>query len=79
MFWLYFFIIFYYLKHWIQLNQSYNYAFQSMLSSQSAYVDSNEKRDTTRWAINQRSESLRSRLLGQTSMFFNYFESIEFS
>ncbi len=39
-----------FLKHWIQLNQSYNYASQSMLSSQRAYVDSGGRRDTTRWA-----------------------------
>ncbi len=50
-----------------------------MYDSQSAYVDSSEEEDTTRWAINQRSESSQSRLLDQTSIFFNYFESIEFS
>ncbi len=50
-----------------------------MYDSQSAYVDSGEKEDTTRWAINQRSEPSQSRLLDQTSIFFNYFESIEFS
>ena len=50
-----------------------------MWDSQRAYVDSNEKKDTTRWAINQRSESLQSRLLDQIWIFFNYFWSIEFS
>ncbi len=50
-----------------------------MLSNQSAYVDSGEKRRTTRWAINQRSESSQSRLLDQILIFFNYFESIELS
>ncbi len=50
-----------------------------MYDSQSAYVDSGEEGDTTRWVVNQRSESPQSRLLGQTSIFFNYFESIEFS
>ena len=29
--------------------------------------------------VNQRIEPLQPRLLGQTSIFFNYFESIEFS
>ncbi len=65
-------------RHWIQLIQSYNHVFQSMWDSQHAYVDSNEKRDT-RWAINQRSESSQSQLLDQTSIFFDYFWSIEFS
>ncbi len=48
-----------------------------MLSSQSAYVDPGGERGTTRWAVNQRSEPPQSRLLGQTLIFFNYFESIE--
>ncbi len=68
-----------FLKHWTQLNQNYNYVFQSMLSSQRAYVDSGEERDTTRWAITQRSESLQPHLLDQTLIFFDYFWSIEFS
>ncbi len=50
-----------------------------MWDSQRAYVDSNEEKDTTKWAINQRSESLQSQLLDQILIFFNYFESIEFS
>ncbi len=79
MFRLYFFFIFYYLKHWIQLIQSYKHVFQNMSSSQRAYVDSNKEIITTRWVIIQRSESFQPHLLGQTSMFFNYFESIEFS
>ncbi len=66
-------------KHWIQLNQNYNYVFQSMWDNQRAYVDSSEERITTRWAITQRSESSQSQLLNQISMFFNYFESIEFN
>ncbi len=64
-------------RHWIQLIQGYNYVSQSMLSSQSAYVDPGGERGTTRWAVNQRSESPQPRLLGQTLIFFNYFESIE--
>ena len=68
-----------FLKHWIQLNQNYNYVFQSISSSQCAEFDSNERRITTRWAIIQRSESSQSQLLNQISMFFNYFESIEFN
>ncbi len=67
-----------FLKHWIQLNQGYNYAFQSMSSSQCAEFDPNEGRVTTRWAATQRSEPPQPQLLNQTSMFFNYFESIEF-
>ncbi len=66
-------------RHWIQLIQNYNHAFQSMWDSQRAYVDSSEERGTTRWAINQRSEPSQSRLLDQTLIFFNYFESIELS
>ncbi len=66
------------LKHWIQLNQSYDYVFQSMLSSQCAYVDSSVERITTRWVIIQRSESFQSHLLDQILIFFNYFWSIEF-
>ena len=50
-----------------------------MLSSQRAYVDSSERRDTTRWAITQRSESSQPHLLDQTLIFFDYFWSIEFS
>ena len=68
-----------FLKHRIQLNQSYNYASQSMWDSQRAEIDSSEERITTRWAVTQRSESLQPHLLGQISMFFNYFESIEFN
>ncbi len=48
-----------------------------MLSSQCAYVDSDEERTTTRKAITQRSEPSQLRLLDQTSIFFNYFWSIE--
>jgi len=66
-------------KHWICLIQSYNYVFQSMWDSQRAEIDSNEKRVTTRWVVNQRNQSSQSWLLDQTSMFFNYFWSIEFS
>ncbi len=46
-----FFFYFYqlFLKHWIQLIQSYNYAFQSMSSSQCAYVDSSEERIAIEW------------------------------
>ncbi len=50
-----------------------------MLSSQRAEIDPGGGRITTRWAVNQRSESLQPHLLGQTSMFFNYFDGIEFS
>jgi len=67
------------LKHWIQLNQSYNYAFQSMWESQRAGIDPGGGRVTTRWAITQRSESLQPHLLGQILIFFDYFWSIEFS
>ncbi len=79
MFRLYFFLIFYYLKHWTRLTQSYNHVSQSMWDSQRAYVDSGEGRITTRWAVTQRSESPQSQLLNQTLIFFNYFESIELS
>ncbi len=65
-------------RHWIQLIQGYNYAFQSMWGSQRAYVDPGGGRVTTRWAATQRSEPPQPQLLNQTSMFFNYFESIEF-
>ncbi len=68
-----------FLKHWIRLIQSYNYVFQSMWDSQRAEIDSSGKRVTTRWVVTQRNESLQSRLLDQTSMFFNYFWSIELS
>ncbi len=67
-----------FLKHWTQLIQSYNYASQSMWDSQRAYVDPSGGRVTTRWAATQRSEPFQPQLLNQTSMFFNYFESIEF-
>ncbi len=66
-----------FLKHWIQLNQSYNYVFQSMSDSHCAYVDLNEERITTRWAIIQRSESLQSQLLSQIWIFFHYFWRFE--
>ncbi len=66
-------------KHWIRLIQSYNYVFQSMWDSQRAEIDSSGKRVTTRWVINQRSESFQPHLLGQTLIFFDYFWSIEFS
>ncbi len=66
-------------RHWIQLIQDYNHAFQSMWGSQRAYVDPGGRRGTTRWAVNQRSEPPQPRLLGQTLIFFNYFESIELS
>jgi len=66
-------------KHWIRLIQSYNYASQSMWGSQRAEIDPGGGRVTTRWAVTQRNESLQPRLLGQTSIFFNYFWSIEFS
>ncbi len=48
-----------------------------MLSSQCAYVDSNEERITTRWAIIQRSESFQPRLLDQIFRFFHYFWRFE--
>ncbi len=68
-----------FLKHWIQQNQSYNYVFQCILSSQRAKIDSSEERVTTRWAIIQCIESSQSHLLGQISIFSNYFWSIELS
>ncbi len=68
-----------FLKHWIQLNQSYNYAFQSMWGSQRAEIDSGEGRITTRWTVTQRSEPPQPRLSGQIWIFFDYFWSIEFS
>ncbi len=49
-----------------------------MWGSQHAYVDPGGGRGT-RWAVNQRSEPPQPRLLGQTSIFFDYFWSIEFS
>ncbi len=49
-----------------------------MWDSQRAYVDSSERRITTRWAITQRSESSQSWLLDQIWIFFDYFWSIEF-
>ncbi len=65
-------------KHWIRLIQSYKYVFQSIWDNQRAYVDSNGKRTTTReGTIIQRSKSSKSQLLNQTSIFFNYFWSIE--
>ncbi len=67
-----------FLKHWIQLNQSYDYVFSSMLSNQCAYVNSSIERITTRWVIIQRSESSQSHLLDQILIFLNYFWSIEF-
>ena len=66
-------------KHWIQLNQSYNYASQSMSSSQRAEIDPGGGRITTRGAVIQRSEPPQPRLLGQIWIFFDYFWSIEFS
>ncbi len=50
-----------------------------MLSSQSAYVDPGGGRVTTGWAATQRSEPPQPRLLNQTLIFFDYFESIELS
>ncbi len=49
-----------------------------MSRSQCAYVDPGGGRVTTRWAATQRSEPPQPRLLNQTLIFFNYFESIEF-
>ncbi len=46
MFRLYFFIIFYYLKHWTQQIQSYNYASQSMWGSQRIEIDPSEEFDS---------------------------------
>ncbi len=68
-----------FLKIWIQTIQSYNYVFQSIWDSQRAEIDSSERRVTTRWVVTQRNESSQFQLLGQTSMFFNYFWSIELS
>ncbi len=68
-----------FLKHWIQLNQSYNYAFQSMWDSQRAEIDPGGGRITTRWAVTQRIEPPQPRLLGQIWIFFDYFWSIELS
>ena len=68
-----------FLKHWIRLIQGYNYASQSMWDSQRAEIDPGGGRITTRWTVTQRSEPPQPRLLGQTLIFFNYFESIEFS
>ena len=68
-----------FLKIWIQLIQSYNYVFQSMLSSQCAYVDPGGRRITTRWAVNQRIEYSQPRLLDQIFIFLNYFERFEFN
>ncbi len=50
-----------------------------MWDSQRAEIDSGGERVTTRWAVNQRSESSQPHLLGQTLIFFDYFWSIEFS
>jgi len=66
-----------FLKHWIQLNQSYNYASQSMSGSHCAYVDPGGGRVTTRWAAIQRSEPPQPRLLGQIWIFFHYFWRFE--
>ncbi len=68
-----------FLKHWTQLIQSYNYASQSMWDSQRAKIDSGGGRVTTRWAVTQRSEPPQPHLLGQISMFSNYFWSVELS
>ncbi len=43
-----------FLKHWIQLNQSYNYAFQSMYDSQCALINSSREKVTAARSINQR-------------------------
>ncbi len=50
-----------------------------MWGSQRAEIDPGGERVTTRWAVTQRNEPLQPRLLGQTSMFSNYFWSIELS
>ena len=50
-----------------------------MWESQRAGIDPGGGRVTTRWAVTQRSEPPQPRLLGQTLIFFNYFESIELS
>ena len=43
-----------FLKHWIQLNQSYNYVSQSMYDSQCTLINLSKKRMTAAKSINQR-------------------------
>ncbi len=50
-----------------------------MWGSQRAGIDPGGGRITTRWAVTQRIEPPQSRLLGQISIFSNYFWSIELS
>ncbi len=50
-----------------------------MWDSQRAEIDPGGGRVTTRWAVTQRNEPPQPQLLGQTSMFSNYFWSIELS
>ena len=69
-----------FLKHWIQLNQSYNYVFQSMWNSQRAEINSSEERC---WQLSDRAVSTLNIFdlicWVKPSYFFEIFESLNWS